>query len=303
MGATSRQATIEPHFYIASDGTSYRLNTTSGSRSVLSDEGSGLPPIDYITQRGPFQHGESITDYFLRPRVVQYLIRQNFCSRQAAYDGRTSLLNAIRPNRAGGPTGTLRHILPGGSTRDLTVAPLEGPKFEPRQLDRYDEWSIQEVMRFIAHNPVYYNPVQKSSVFGPQTGQLTFPITFSIIFGGFDFTNVINYLGNWQEYPTFEIPGPAGPYIEINNLTTDEKIVLSGYYVPSGQTLMIAIAYGSQSIYLASTPTTSLLQYVTSDSDLASFHLEPGNNSIQVILRGAGALSSTMRYYERFIGV
>lgn len=296
------KATIEPQFYIASDGTSYRLNTSSGSRSVLSDEGSGLPPIEYITQRGPFQHGESITDYFLRPRVVQYLLRQNFCNRQAAYDGRTALLSAIRPNRAGGPTGTLRHVLPNGSARDLTVAPLEGPKFEPRQLDRYDEWSIQEVLRFIAHNPVYYNPVQQSSVFGPQTGQLTFPITFPITFGGFNITNVVNYLGNWEEYPTFIITGPAGPYIEINNLTTGEKIALSGYSLVAGDAITIALAYGSQTIVDGAG--TNLLQYLTSDSDLISFHLEPGNNSIQTIINSAGAVTIvTMRYYERFIGV
>lgn len=288
----------------------------SGNRDVISDEGSGLPPIEYITERGPFQHGETIVNYFLRPRVVQYLIRQNFCSRQEAWDGRTALLNAIRPNKLGGPQGTLRRRLPNGALRDLTVVPIQGPNFEPRRMEEWDEWSIQEVLRFMANNPVYFNPVQQVATF-PICGsggfpytfpfyfdvpcELVFPITFPITFYGYDFYMDIEYAGNWQEYPTIEIPGPAGPSIRIFNQTTNEEIHLVGYSIAAGDTITIALAYGSQII--TNSAGDSLLQYVSADSDLATFHLQPGTNVMRVVLNSGGSLPTIIRYYERFIGV
>lgn len=308
--------TSEFDYYIDSQGVSYPLTVSSGSRQVLSDEGSGLPPIDYITERGPFQHGETITDFFLRPRIVQFLIRQKFCSRQEAWDGRTALLNAIRPNKSGGPQGVLRKILPNREKRDLDVVPIIGPKFEPRQLNRWDEWAIQEVLRFTAYNPVYYNPVVKTAVVStipnnfPYTfpfyfdvpQQLVFPIDFPISFYGWDNVVDINYAGTWEEYPTITITGPAGPYIRIINETTGERIVLTGLMIPAGDIVTIALAYGSQII--TNTAGANLLGHVSADSDLATFHLEPGLNTIRVVLRsGGGDATVTISYRERFIGI
>lgn len=308
---------IEHNYFIDSAGTVYPLELASGNRDVLSDEGSGMPPIDYITERGPRQHGETLRDFFLRPRIVQFLIRQNFCSRQDAWDGRQALLNAIRPNRLTGITGTLRKILPNGAKRDLTVTILEGPRFEPRRLDGWDEWSIQEVLRFIAYNPVYYSPTENETLFQtcyPQVGfpytfpfafdavcQLVFPITFPITFGSWDITQTIDYQGTWQEYPTIEIVGPAGPWIEIQNITTGQTIKISGYLVGPADVLTLAISYGSQSI--TNLAGDNLLRYVTSDSDLAGFHLEPGSNEIRIILRSGGSAVVTLKYFDRFIGI
>jgi len=57
-------------------------------RFTMSTSGEGLPPIEYITQRGPFQHGETVVDYRLRPRVLQMVYREKFCSRDVYWDGR-----------------------------------------------------------------------------------------------------------------------------------------------------------------------------------------------------------------------
>lgn len=312
-----RPKLIEQDFLIDAQGVVYPLMLSSGNRDVLSDEGSGTPPIEYITERGPFQHGESVVDYFLRPRIVQYLIRQNFCSRQDAWNGRAALLDAVRPNKPGGPMLTLRKLLPDGSKRDLSVTIVDGPRFEPRKLNAWDEWSIQEVLRLIAYNPVYYNPTPHELTMQgclPGAGfpytfpfffsipcELMFPITFPISFYGWDVTEDIVYAGSWQEYPTIEIVGPAGPWIEIQNTTTGEVIKVSGYTIAPGDTMTIAIAYGSQSV--TNLAGDSLLQYVTADSDLASFHLQPGTNTMRVILRSGGNATVTIRYYDRFIGI
>jgi hypothetical protein len=134
----------------------------------MQSQGWGTPPIEYITQRGAFQHGETVKDFFLTPRTIQLLIDQSFCNREAQWDGRATLLDAIRPNRQTAPTGatpgTLRRILPDGSKRDLKVFIAEGPVFDPSPDDGWQEHSFKEVLRFIAHDPVIFDPTVQSYV-------------------------------------------------------------------------------------------------------------------------------------------
>src|SRR3990167_9916197 len=102
-----------------------------------------MPQIEYITQRGPYQHGVTVQDYFLQPRVIQMLIRQQYCSRIKLWAGRSNILNHLRPNRQSPGqlnTGKLRKYLPDGSIRDLDVLIQEGPRFEARNL-KWDEWA------------------------------------------------------------------------------------------------------------------------------------------------------------------
>lgn len=294
------------------------MESISGSRAVISDEGSGLPPIQYITERGPFQHGESIKDFFLGPRTVQFLIRQNYCSRQAAWDGRQSLLNLIRPNKPGGPQGVLRKILPNGARRDLRVVPVAGPVFEPRRTGIWDEWSIQETLRFTAYNPIYYDPVghtetwqHPASTGFPYTftfpfsvpNELSFPIEYPIEFYGFHITDVIHYAGNWLEYPRIVIHGPAA-IIEIINTTTDERILISGpdFFVEPGRYAIIDLTYSIKTVTMDDG--TTLESYVSDDSDVGTFHLEPGDNNFTVIVHGAGLASQVvMTWKDRYIGI
>jgi hypothetical protein len=159
----------EFHQYISPDGVVYDLVTASRQgRWVMQSQGWGTPPIEYITQRGAFQHGETVKDFFLTPRTIQLLIDQSFCNRDGQWAGRAALLNAIRPNRQTSPTGatpgTLRRILSDGSKRDLSVFIAEGPTFDPSPNDGWQEHSFKEVLRFIAHDPVIFDPTLQSYV-------------------------------------------------------------------------------------------------------------------------------------------
>jgi hypothetical protein len=159
----------EFHQYISPDGKVYDLVTASRKgRWVMQSQGWGTPPIEYITQRGAFQHGETVKDFFLTPRTIQILIDQSFCNREAQWTGRATLLDAIRPNRQTSPTGatpgTLRRILPDGSKRDLKVFISEGPTFDPSPDDGWQEHSFKEVLKFVAYDPVIFDPTVQSYV-------------------------------------------------------------------------------------------------------------------------------------------
>ena len=53
--------------YITPDGVEYMLSPPVW---VLQEDGFGMPPIEYVTQRGPLQHGETVKNLFLRPRTI-----------------------------------------------------------------------------------------------------------------------------------------------------------------------------------------------------------------------------------------
>lgn len=90
----------EFHQLITPDGQVYDLHTASkNGRWVMSSQGWGMPGVDWITQQSPFQHGATVMDYRLQPRMIQLLVSQSFCDRDAFWSGRETLLNALRPNR------------------------------------------------------------------------------------------------------------------------------------------------------------------------------------------------------------
>jgi len=302
-------------YYIAADGNEYEFHIPSGyGRWVLTESGWGTPPINYITQRGPFQHGETVRDYFLRPRVIQMLIRQQFCNRDDWWGGRALLLDAIRPNRQTVPTaiepGQLRRVQSDGSIRDLNVYLTEGPRFEPRNRTGWDEWAFQEVLRFIAYDPIVFDPTEIEEVLGLDlTLELVFPIDFPIIFGAsaIDDTVDLTYSGTWETFPTIVITGPMSNFRIVNN-TTGEEIELT-YNIGVGDTITIDLSYGVKTVVDAGG--TSRIGALTPESDLATFHIAPdpeapgGVNNLTVTGLGAtpGVTQVAVSYFNRYFGI
>lgn len=159
--------TTETDLFIANNGNQYVLSKPP-ERWVMSEEGTGMPPISYVTQRGPYQHGESLRDFFLTPRTIQMIVRHNYCDRAAYWKGRNELLSVLMPNIPSSPqtvpptlgvaTGVLRKVMPNGVVRDLACIIQQGPNFAARDPKQWDEWSYTETLRFIAHNPIFFDP-------------------------------------------------------------------------------------------------------------------------------------------------
>lgn len=301
--------------YITPDGITYSLEAPP-KRAIISREGEGMPPIEYVTQRGPFQHGVTINDYFLQPRTLQYIIRHNFCSRQAYWDGRADLLNHVRPNRqvdasglcaTGLTQGSIRKYIPGGIIRQIDVMILQGPNYDTRSPGQWDSFAIQDVLRFFAPNPVWYDPTRRSQVVSsPSDLQLVFPITFPIVFGAISESFNVSYSGTWKSFPSIVITGPFSG-VTIENTSTDELIELD-YNAVDGETVTICLEYGSKTIMNNSGD--NLIGFLTEDSDLGTFHLAPdpevanGLNAMTVNAVGVGANTTvTMYWYQRYIGV
>lgn len=301
----SRFKVNERLVYVRPDGLQYRLHAPP-SRVVMSEEGFGMPPLSYITDRAPFQHGDSVRTFVLETRPMQVVVLYQFCSRSEYWNGRAELIDTLRPNRVTDfdNPGKLLYYLGNGSKRQLDVFLEAGPGFPPRDDNAWREWSFTEALRFVAHDPVWYDPTQIGVGFAGPTAA-TFPATFPITFSGYQLTVGMTYLGTWPEYPTFVIGGPLdGPRIE--NLTTGQVITVA-YNLPAGATMSIYLR-GQKRIVLGTGE--NLLSYLTPDSALTEWSLAPdpqapgGANAIRVSGTNASvATTATMFYYNRYVGV
>jgi len=298
--------------YIAPDGKVYHFSNRH-DKFLFPIGDLGMAPIRYVTQRGPYQHGVTMLDYFLEPRIIQVRHRRLAKSRTGQWDIRADLLDSVRPNRQTINTlepGTLRKIMSDGTVRDIKVIVQEGPTFGASLNNGWDEWAIDDVIRFIAHDPTFFDPTRVETSFNFSTfEELVFPIDFPIAFfaTSFDETDTIYYGGTWLSYPEIVMTGPMNNPI-ITNTTTGEKIELD-YNIALGEIVTITTEYGNKTI--TNEDGDNLIGTLTTDSDLATFHIAPdpvatnGENVLRA--QGAGAdsaiTSMVVKYYNRYIGI
>jgi hypothetical protein len=310
---------IEIDQYIAPDGQTYTFHNGVDS-FLMSFEGTGMPEIEYMEQRGPYQHGTTIYDFRLNPRTIQYVTKRKVCDRFSFWDARTELLNALRPNRQTSGTfglGKLRKKFMDGSIRDIDVLIKQGPRFGARDMAVWEETVITESLIFYAPDPTFYDPTQiclQWTLAAYNHWILPFSFIYNgagsdLVFG----SNIINdslnvvYAGSWLTYPTIVITGPlSGP--TVYNVTTGEKIKLV-YNVGTGEIITISLAYGNKTV--TNNLGANLIGTVTSDSDLATFHIAPapeaagGVNTLRIYGHNAvvGTTDIQIAYYTRYIGI
>lgn len=307
---------IEFDQLITPDGEIYRFNSVTDKFS-WGNTGYGMPPIQYITQRGPFQNGESVLDYRINTRTIQLTHRRNECDRNGYWTGRSELINFLRPNRQ--PTSlfqtfVLRKILPDGSKRDIRVLYNSGLGFRPSQTEQWDEWSIQETIVFLAHDPIFFDPDENTvSITPPVTSgsnlefSITFPIRFSSRANAAEET--IEYNGNYKSFPIITLKGPMRHPV-IRNISTGDLLEFNNdYELATGEFLTIDTTFGQKTI--VDSNGDNQIGQLTEDSDLTSFHIAPdpeaedGENQIgftaDSMLTDISAVS--IRYYDRYIGI
>ena len=288
------------------------------SRFLISEEGLGMPPIEYITQKGPYQHGETLVSFKLQPRTIQLLLRQDSCGRTKYWEKRAELLNYLRPNFfiTNFGNGTLRKKFEDGSMKDIDVVIQQGPIFKARDTTRWDEWGFTESLRFIAHDPLFYNPVLKTLLMNTledpyELTQIVFPITFPFILGGLAGyqSSSITYAGTWESFPVIKVHGPMAGFV-LTNVTTG-KVIEFARVLTDSQYVTISLEPGNKTVVgTLLLSTENWIGSVTPESDLESFSIAPhpvatnGVNEFEISTSGIGFTSYVrIEYYEKFIGI
>ena len=157
-----------------------------------------------------------------------------------------------------------------------------------------------------APDPALYDPIAQSLTVTVGTVATGFEVAMPVpVFVGkstINYIDTITYAGNWYEYPyEIKIEGPISN-AKITNNTTGETLDFTGSSLTAGQAWYIDLRYGYKTV--TREDTTNAISALTEDSDLATWHLEPGSNEIQVTGTGASPDTEiTIAYYNRYIGI
>ncbi len=268
----------------------------------------GAPPVSFITRKGYKQHGSIEVDYLLEPRTISVrLWRAAGCTRQQYWDNRLALHDFLRHNRGGPLTFVLRQ--PGGEKRALVVRANPGLQFPMPDADS-NNWSVDEVIDFVAFNPIFFDPETPAQYITSQIIQnLVFPITFPIEFGSIYpiSRTTITYQGTWQSYPIITVFGPYTQAI-IQNGATGVRFDLS-VAIDGAERREIDLTPGQQSVRDGFG--NNRFSDLGPASNLVDFALKPdpevpgGVQVIQGTFIGgaAGVTAMQVSYYERFFAL
>jgi len=310
MPIDPQRGLIEFAYYIAPDGLQYPL--FGGSRVMLSWQDFGMRPLDYLTERGPFQHGETVRDYRFRSRTVTMQMFEGGRCRQDWYCHEGQLIDALRPNRSStAQGGKLLLVLPDYTEREIGARITRGPSGDWNAEGSRLGADLQETMQFFCPDP-FWNDVQPNLVEAViDIDSSCLPVCLPTCLGA----NIINqtfdvmYCGTWDgDTLTILITGPIEAPI-IANLTTGKQIKLN-YTVAAGEAITIDIQ--PNQVTVTNNYGVNLIGAVNNLSDLVTFGLAArgdltptGLNQINMIGSGgvAGVTSIAVTYLTRHVSV
>ena len=263
----------------------------------IEEDGLGLPEVRRITERGPFQHGDTDLDFRLEPRIINVVCGVFGGDIPGYWATRRTLQQLLRPSRV--PL-SLRYTLPTGDVRQIDVVYAGGLTWssDDRLITTH-----RAGFQLRAADPTFYDPAIISTRYGIGGGGGTWAIPWAMPWqiGSATVNQVqgITTPGDWESYPTILVYGPINNLV-ITNDVTSEKLDFTGFNLSTGSTLTIDTRYGIKSIldHLG----VSHINKLTDDSDLATFHLaahpdaDSGINAIRVV--GSNATSITEIYIQ-----
>lgn len=261
--------------------------------------GFGASRVREITNRGPAQHGDTFLDFRWESRKIQIAFSGLGTDEASWHDRRAELLRIFRPSRS---LIQLRYSRPPDRVYQWDCSVSIPPQFSTEDRIGFNQRAVAELT---AHNPFPYDPEGVSVPFSLSAGGTGFaiPALTNFTFGAstLNATNVISLsdVAAVESFPIITLTGPINTPTITNNTTGDTLSFSTN--LAGGTTYTIDTRYGYKSVVdqLNATKTGDL----TSTSDLATFNLVPGDNSITVT--GASATAATginFQFYKYFIG-
>jgi len=237
---------------------------------VMSVDGLGMSDVGHLGSRYAQQDGETYLGTRLKPRIITMSFQLVYDTESELWDARDGLLRIMQHFAHG---FHLRIALPNGDTRQIDLRFQSGLTL-PRDLSQNLTQQVC-VMQCIAHEPLLYDPDPEVYSYGEAEIVQT--------------PGVIANVGSWVAYPIITVTGPLiQPWLE--NTTTGEVLDFSAFDIAGGDVVTIDLTPGHKSI--TSVAAGNILPYLTTDSDLATWHLDPLDNWIQ--FWGAGATYDTL---------
>jgi hypothetical protein len=267
---------------------------------VCEFDGLGMAPVRRLSQRGPLQNGETDVGYRLDPRTIRLVVLGAGATPDALHSLRETVLGLLRP---GADPIRLRWEY-SGKARQIDVHYVSGLSLPST------DWRLSHhrlAFELRAPDPTLYDPNTTTvglAASGGGTG-LPLPMLFPMTLGASNLDTIqainLSEANAWETFPTITITGPVTDLVITNNATGD-KLDFTGTTIGNGVTYTLDLRYGYKTVI--DQAGANQISKLTSDSDLATWSLVPGSNSIRATgLSVSSATAISIQYNARFIGV
>lgn len=298
--------------YIRNNKT-YSLNTAVARAGdvdypmyLVGTVGFGLSPAHHLTQRGPFQQGDSYIGLRLDPRIITLPLVIVATSPEDSFSKRAKMASLFRMSDDVVTVRMSWTDSTGTYDRRIQGRVLGQLSFDTDA--QYD--TIRTTVQIRCNDPTWYDSTQStailtSTLFGTPT---LYPKPYPVLYGSavVDKITSIAYAGTWDSYPIIQVTGPA-----TNLAITDtlNHTISFANPIPAGAFWTIDLSYGIYTVYdqfgnnkfSELTAISNLVDWrVYAESDL----VPNGVNTISVSATGTNADTNVAMYYTtRYIGV
>jgi hypothetical protein len=265
----------------------------------------GMAPSHRITQRGPFQEGDSDIDFRLDPRIISLPIVVPTRSIDEHFTQRNLLLDIFKPGN-----DTARLQVTYDDTGVETVRFLDVKVLSSLTMDTDSkDFHIRGVIQLRAEDPTWYdNNFYETPLTSPILGTPTpYPKAYEVPYGSAGIGGIftVNNIGTWINYPVLTAVGP------LTNLTITDglgHVISFNTTIPAGTYVSINLKYGAKTV--TDQDGVNRFAWLDINSDLINWAIYPspyvyaGYNTISVSATGTDSASSvTMNWNPRYIGV
>ena len=258
-------------FYYWRSGTGYEINLSVWPYQVVSEDGLGGPEVELYSHVVPLQDGSLYLGNRRMMRRFTLGIEIMGRSDVEVEEARQDLLAALNSQWGLGAFGRDRS----GVRREVYCLPVNPPRF---QAGLGDDLGFRDVVEFAAPDFAFYDPAERSVAASLDTQtDLVLAMTFSIRFGSsvIAASPIATVYGDQPVYPIITLTGPLTVPV-VRNLTTGEALDFAGgggLVLAAGESAEVDCRPGFKTV--TKNDGTNLVPYLTTDSDLVTFHLAP----------------------------
>ena len=229
--------------YVSPYGDSIEFSKETAFR-VKETEGFGDTRLTELTQRAPYQVGQSFLGARAQSRNPVMVVDVSASSREELLKKRNELSRAlmITPAEPGQETdiGILRVYREGMPTVELEAMPRESPQFGPMT-----GYNVEADIEFYCPHP-YWREISDTNIELEEDGGFTFPMEMPLEMTTFNIEQEIENQGDVPASPLLRIYGVC-TQPRIINVTTGEMIEINGD-VKDGEYIEIQTAFGQKRI-------------------------------------------------------
>jgi len=236
--------------------------------------GTGIAKTVHLTQVGAYQDGVVEAHARRDPRVMQFA----FDVIADTWAELPTLRDELYFMFADAYNGCYAHALrEDGSEREI-LARLIGALDMPLTAGQDGLCHQRVVLSLQANDPNFYDPNATTWVYelGAGSSSWAYSLGFSAGFGAatIDLTEVRPYFGHHKGWPIITVTGPADGLI-IENETTDELLDLDDKSYDIAASEVVTFDLRPRYKTIESSTDGDILEYLSDDSDLGTFHLAP----------------------------